>query len=495
MTPNRLLLTTFLASACHSFTWKSDETDTAKPPGLELEDTGDDGADTGGGDADTDDSGDPDDPPPAPPLLCDTLIPEITGNTFYVDPIGGSDEGDGSRLSPWASLQLVVDTQVDCTDADGTAHHSSAPVQGGDAIVLLGTEGHESSLNILGCFNSDYVSIIAEQRHAPELGYLSVKGGAYWHFEGLSMMSQSGGQMMKLTTHSTRGPVHHVRIHDNLFTSGALHSRDDYMDKATDAVLLSQVDDALVSCNEMSHIAQGVTASGDRIDVLYNQIRFFSEDALVNGGSENRYIGNTVLNTIKDGSSHHDDFFQSHRGIYPDTSSDVEISYNTFMNLYPETQDPDTMGPTQCIGAFEEGEKTGWKIFNNICKGDHYHGITLKEISDSLIVNNTIVGGGDLPGVTWDTPDLTWVNVSGGDNIIRNNLGTNFLSGGDHNLTVTVDNVYEIFVDWDGNDLRLRADSSAVNAGSAEDAPADDLDGEPRDGTPDLGAYELAPAP
>jgi hypothetical protein len=288
MTPNRLLLTTFLASACHSFTWKSDETDTAKPPGLELEDTGDDGADTGGGDADTDDSGDPDDPPPAPPLLCDTLIPEITGNTFYVDPIGGSDEGDGSRLSPWASLQLVVDTQVDCTDADGTAHHSSAPVQGGDAIVLLGTEGHESSLNILGCFNSDYVSIIAEQRHAPELGYLSVKGGAYWHFEGLSMMSQSGGQMMKLTTHSTRGPVHHVRIHDNLFTSGALHSRDDYMDKATDAVLLSQVDDALVSCNEMSHIAQGVTASGDRIDVLYNQIRFFSEDALVNGGSESR---------------------------------------------------------------------------------------------------------------------------------------------------------------------------------------------------------------
>ncbi len=45
----------------------------------------------------------------------------------------------------------------------------------------------------------------------------------------------------------------------------------------------------------------------------------------------------------------------------------------------------------------------------------------------------------------------------------------------------------------DGN-YHLRSDSPAIDAGTPVDAPADDLDGAPRDATPDLGAYEYAPA-
>jgi hypothetical protein len=39
-------------------------------------------------------------------------------------------------------------------------------------------------------------------------------------------------------------------------------------------------------------------------------------------------------------------------------------------------------------------------------------------------------------------------------------------------------------------DFRLEASSPCVNAGGANQAPSDDLDGKTRDATPDIGAYE-----
>jgi len=483
----------FLLAGCSTVLWKPGDDngnrDTGSEAGPAPTDTGEEppGEDPPG----EPDTGGPDDPPSEAAEVCDTLFPEPVGTRFYVDPIGGSDDNDGSRANPWASLQLVVDEYVDCVDRDGIALHGSAPIQGGDTIVLLGDTGHETSLTIKGCFNDDYVSIVADTHHAPTLSNLRLKGGSYWHFEGLNFHSNSGGQMVKLETHGTRGEVHHVRIHDNRFTSGELASASEYTEMASDGVRLSQVDDVLVSCNQMRNVANAVVAAGDRIDVLYNKVNFFSKDALVNSGSFNRYIGNRVTNAVKGADGHHDDFFQSHKGAGLDDATEIEISYNIFMNLYPDDQVEGTIGPTQCIGAFEDGNKTKWRVFNNVCKGDHYHGITLKDTSDSIIINNTVVGGGDLPGVPFSEPDRTWINVSGSGNILRNNLSTNVLSDGDHNLIVTVDNLDDIFVDWAGGDLRLRPDGIAVDVGATDEAPLDDLEGTARDGMPDLGAYEV----
>jgi len=53
---------------------------------------------------------------------------------------------------------------------------------------------------------------------------------------------------------------------------------------------------------------------------------------------------------------------------------------------------------------------------------------------------------------------------------------------------VTVD---PLFVSgWSEVDLRLQSGSPAVDAGSPDDAPSDDAEGNPRTGTPDIGAYE-----
>jgi len=43
---------------------------------------------------------------------------------------------------------------------------------------------------------------------------------------------------------------------------------------------------------------------------------------------------------------------------------------------------------------------------------------------------------------------------------------------------------------WPEVDPHLQAGSPAVNAGSVEGAPSDDIEGHPRDDHPDIGAYE-----
>jgi hypothetical protein len=480
--------------SCHSFKWTplDDGVNVDTGPSPMSDSLVDTGLFLGGDEPDPPlDTGTPAMPDTVPDevLRCDALYALPSGSVFYVDPTLGFDGNDGSSALPWANLQNVVDEKVDCVDQDGQSLHDSAPVQGGDTIVLMGAAGYEAGVSIKGCFNSDYVTIIGEQLRVPSLGEIEVKGGAYWHFEGLGVEG-SGGPLVRIERHSSRGDAHHIRVHDNLLTSGDLQTQDDYLSRASDAVRLSNVTDVAISCNDMIKVGAGVVVGGDRVDVLFNTIRFFSADGLVNSGDTNRYIGNVVTDGVKLGDGHHDDFFQSHRGVYPDPAVDVEISYNIFMNRYTDEQPAGSHGPVQCIGAFEEGHKTGWKVFNNVCKGDHYHGITMNDMHDSLIINNTVVGGGDFPGVAWETPDRTWINVSGTGNILRNNLTSNMLSEGDHNIEVTPEMVDQVFNNWGAGDFSLHLASIAIDGGEVDGAPGDDVLGVVRTGTPDVGAYE-----
>ncbi len=201
-------------------------------------------------------------------------------------------------------------------------------------------------------------------------------------------------------------------------------------------------------CNEMSQVAMGFVAGGSHIDIIGNRVEYFSRDGIATGGHFNRFIGNHIFDAVSLGDGHHDDFFQSHMGANPDVSSDVEITGNVFMNRYTSGQPPGTWGPTQCLSGFEDGPKTRLRITNNLCKADHWHGITWYDTNNSVVVNNTAVGGSDYPGLpagsdSW--PTRTWISIEGTGNVIRNNITTRNLSGGDHNhevLPVAIDDYF-----------------------------------------------------
>ena len=65
--------------------------------------------------------------------------------------------------------------------------------------------------------------------------------------------------------------------------------------------------------------------------------------------------------------------------------------------------------------------------------------ITWYDTNNSVVVNNTVLGGSDYPGLPpgsegW--PTRTWISVEGTGNTVRNNITTRNLSGGDHNIEI-----------------------------------------------------------
>jgi len=430
--------------------------------------------------------------PTVGPCPCEVTI---RGTEFFVDPILGDDStGDGSPGNPWASIQFVVDDMVDCTDQHGTPRNPGAPVKGGDAITLVGAFGHDANLEITGCYNSEWVSIRAQTPHEPVLSSVHFRGSEFWRLDGLSFFNDSNGTMVRVEDHSSQGPARNIRFVNNHFTSGDLPAIQDWVDHVSDAMRLYADDGPLVArCNEMVNVAMGFVVGGSHMDIIGNTIEYFSRDGIATGGHFNRFIGNRIFDSVKLGDGHHDDFFQSHMGANPDLSSDIEITGNLFMNRYGPGQPADSLGPTQCLSGFEDGPKTRLRITNNVCKGDHWHGITWYDTNNSVVVNNTAVGGSNftgLPAGSSGWPSYSWISVEGTGNTIRNNITTRNLSGGENNIEIQIGEENLYFADWLALDLRHAPGSPAINAGNPDGATTHDIDGRPRDAQPDVGAYE-----
>ena len=419
------------------------------------------------------------------------------GSSFYVDPVTGDDaSGDGSVQKPWASIQHVVNSEVDCTDKDGNPRNPGAPVKGGDAIVLIGPSGHDRDLEITGCYNAAWVTLRAESPQEPELTSVHVRGSGFWRLDGLSFFNDGNGIMVRVEDHGTQGPALNLQIVNSRFTSGDLPAIADWFDHVSDGMrLYSDEGPVIARCNQMSQVAMGYVAGGSHIDIIHNTVEYFSRDGIATGGRFNRFIGNRIFDAVSLGDGHHDDFFQSHMGANPDVSSDVEITGNVFMNRYTAGQPAGTWGPTQCLSGFEDGPKERLRITNNLCKTDHWHGMTWYDTNNSVVVNNTVVGGSDYPGLpagsdSW--PTRTWISIEGTGNTVRNNITTRNLSGGDHNHEVPPESIDDYFVNWLGLDLRLAPASPAIDAGNPEAATTHDIAGVARDEQPDVGAFEYS---
>ena len=363
----------------------------------------------------------------------------FTGIEFFVDPVEGDDSsGDGTSENPWASIQSVIDNRVDCTDRFGNPRNPGAPIQGGDAIVLRGATGHDPDLEITGCYNSAWVTLRSASPGAARLRSVHFRGSGFWRLDGLDFLHDGGGIMVRVEDHGSHGPAANLHILNSHFTSGDLPTIQDWFDHVSDGMRLYSDEGPVVArCNEMTGVAMGFVAAGDRIDIIRNTVEFFSRDGIATGGHFNRFIGNRIYDSVALGDGHHDDFFQSHMGANPDTSSDVEVTGNFFLNRYPSEQTPGTFGPTQCLSGFEDGPKVRLRITNNVCKADHWHGITWYDTNDSVIVNNTVVGGSDYPGLpdgsdSW--PSRTWISIEGTGNVVRNNITTRNLSA---EITIT----------------------------------------------------------
>ena len=125
--------------------------------------------------------------------------PDVTGNTFYIDPVNGSPEGDGSAADPWRTLQEVLDSNLVqfyqrsesyAPESELEIINEGAPVKGGDKLVLR--TGYHGYITLNRFIFTEWLTIEAESGHTPVLAHFKLNGAfEKIYLKGLTILKES----------------------------------------------------------------------------------------------------------------------------------------------------------------------------------------------------------------------------------------------------------------------------------------------------------------
>ncbi|MET0552613.1 MAG: Calx-beta domain-containing protein [Vicinamibacteria bacterium] len=445
-------------------------------------------------------------------LLCGAAAAGATD--FYVDPVNGSNAGNGSAANPWRTLQAVVDADLVQSrnwsslpyTAPGTlvTVNAGAPVKAGDTVWLR--SGYHGVVTIQGLYNASPITVAAQPGHTPRLRSLLVRAAQNWVFRGLSIspshaLPLTSIDIVSVDDHNFFGPSWDIEVSDSdvfTVTDSSAWTETDWMNASSGIGVDS--DRVTIRGNRVRNVRFGISSSGDGARIQENLIDGFSADGMRGLGNDSVYEYNRVQNNYVEDppDPNHDDGFQSWSngpgGVGTGEVRNVVLRGNVFVNHQNPAHPLRTS--MQAIGCFD-GFFVNWTVENNVVITDHWHGISFLGMRDSRIVNNTVI---DLvagsPGPPWIAVNPHKNGTPSSNVIVRNNLATDFDAYGtnvtsDHNVEFTMANAGTYFV-APPFDLHLRPGTNAVDTGNAALAPPLDVEkvARPQGAGFDLGAYE-----
>jgi len=263
-------------------------------------------------------------------LLAGVHAVNLRAATYYVDPIAGDPNNDGSFENPWKTLQEVFDnelieTQVYETNPPGpntpfVIKNSGAPVKAGDTILLR--SGYHGEVVYRGAYNSDFITIAAQEGHVPGLQRIRLWAAGKWILRGLTISPELAPQgyqpntLISFRDHTTSGPCNDLVVEDcNLYSVQDISTWDanDWNARACTAMRI-EAPNSIVRNNTLKNIDFGIIAADDNILVEHNRIEHIAGDGIVGGGDNLVIQFNTIKNFYKV-NANHDDGIQFHRGV------------------------------------------------------------------------------------------------------------------------------------------------------------------------------------
>ena len=407
------------------------------------------------------------------------------GTDYYCDPNNGSMSNTGTSASPWSTLENVF-----------AANKQFEP---GDVIYLRA--GYHGTPTITG-INADYVTIMPQSDHTPEVKKLVVENAAKWVISGLTVSpeivnSYERGNFVKINSSASYITLKDCFIYSALDTEG--WSQSDWENRMGNGISCSGPH-CLITNNHIKNISFGLSLNRPaRYTVVSHNV---IENVLNDGVRGLSDYGKFEYNTVKNfyvSNSNHDDIFQSWSGgsngvpVGADTVTGIELRGNLFIS-HTDPDQPLITHP-QGIGCFD-GVFKDWIIENNLIVTEHWHGISLYGAINCKIVNNTLVENPlDLADkmVPWIKVTAHKNNTPATGNLVRNNITSSMKNDDDigtvdHNI-VTKDYT-DHFVDYAAFDFHLKEGSDAIDAGSDENTPVIDLEQNTRTKPYDIGCYE-----
>jgi hypothetical protein len=456
-------------------------------------------------------------PSPAPGAT-PTVAPPETACTHRVAP-DGDDASPGTAQAPWQTLQHAADAaQPGDTVCIGGGSYSEEVVFSGsgtaDAPITFAAAPGEA-VNVQGS-----LSLAPGTSHLRLIGF-AVRDFPVWgvtlegdnHHVLLSQLDVAGGEAsVRFTVGYSEeppeyGPVSDVVLEDSLLRDCAYEA----------------VDCTPGPCDRMTFrrleiygagSAPGADFGGDGLSVARGQ-DIVVEDSYIhdNGGDgidlnsrdvagnvpgivvrRNRVVrnhlqgiklwaGGRMENNVVWGQGINPVTVGVHPGSYEVVNNTIAFNMYSpdfgardyaFVAGYPENGTAAAIQLTLVNNIFafntgpEQGSPTGLYLGEGVQLTEHNNLYWSREDGE---IDAELVSGRDPSFTRAEIADGTWAAVTG-----------------QGQADVTADPVF--VSGWPDVDLHLRAGSPAVDAGSADVAPADDAEGRPRDGAPDIGAYE-----
>ncbi|HUW20065.1 MAG TPA: right-handed parallel beta-helix repeat-containing protein [Sedimentisphaerales bacterium] len=444
------------------------------------------------------------------PIVLLAGLPAITlhAATFYVDPVIGDPNNDGSYESPWRTLQEVFDNDLIETRVYETTPYSpntplitrnpGAPVKAGDTILLR--SGYHGAVWFRGGFNADYITIAAQEGHTPYLKKVQLSAVSKWILRGLTISPEFAPPLEKtilifIESHAYHGASYNVIIENNNVFTVQDSSTWDANDWNTLSSTGIRVDgpNSIIRNNTLKNVDFGIVIEGANTLAEYNTIERLAGDGIT-GGADNITLQFNLIKNFYRVNNNHGDGIQFHRGLNPDRipMKNCVLRGNVIISNDPEVDSPLIHSP-QGIGCFDPGMYIDWLVENNIVLVQHFHGIAIFGGENCVIVNN----------ITCDPTGkyLAWISLgeTGKNTVVRNNLSRYFDLAGenitiDHNIDIDDYGPDALFIDYQNHDLRHKVGSPAIDAASADLAPGIDIDLKSRPLGPgyDIGAYEFA---
>lgn len=353
-------------------------------------------------------------------IFCLLALPRLVfAADYFIDPVGGSDDNEGSSAFPWKSLQHLLDEDmIESQDWTSLPYSSSsvlapknegALIQGGDTIHLR--SGLYGQLNITGYYNQLPITLSAEEGHIPVFRNIVLRSASKWILRGLTVKASafpedSFSTLIALESHSWSGPIEEVTVNNCKLSSTSDSSGWSSTEWNTIAKNGISVGGShmTVRNNSLLNVNFGISVSASHSEIAYNMVENFAGDGLRGLGDYTTFAYNTVKNCY-DVNDNHDDGFQSWSvgsdgKVGTGVVKGIVLRGNTIINF----EDPNQpfRGTLQGIGCFD-GMFEDWVVEKNRVEVDHWHGISFYGMRNSIVRNNIVSdpNGSENIGPPW----------------------------------------------------------------------------------------------
>ena len=452
------------------------------------------------------------------PTVTGSAVPKRPVHIFYIDPVKGSMNGDGSSARPWSTLQAAL-----AAGLINGANKTTGAVHAGDLIYLM--TGEHGSFRVSGSAaqNTDFITIMAAPGNHPVMNLLEIDNGQNWVFSGIIFTNPATIPQ----NYNYYGLAYFSDVKNIIFKNNILYSvpdvtdwtPQDWMSNAVGRGIYCFGSSVTITNNRISNVRYGVVMQGDNIVLNGNSIDCFSDDGIDFTSTNTMITCNTITNhygQLADGN--HNDGIQ---GWIDGPSNDLHnilidrnvviASTNKYPTIIPPIPTGEGQDHLQGISIFDCPVKN-LTATNNVISPAAYHGLTFYGLSDSVVANNTLYNQSPLYH-TWIGVFSNGYNDAPSSNVyVRNNIAPmiNLSNVGivdDHNIAYLADN------NWSGDssdfivadpatlfvkfvpatasfDFNLKTGSPAIGAGNPQYAPTVDVLGRTRNPSRfDIGAY------